>query len=83
MPLPPALTPLNQDAVPAGYGNLLARLGCTSPFCLHVPAPLITHPPSTPHQDAVRAGYGNLLARLGRTFVDFLCCLNNLHLHLR
>ena len=47
-------------------------------------APSCAPPPlMPPHQDAVRAGYGNLLARLGRTFVDFLCCLNNLHLHLR
>ena len=33
-------------------------------------------------QDVIRQGYGKILTQLGRTFVDFLCGLNNLHLHL-
>ena len=33
-------------------------------------------------QDVTRQGYGKILSQLGRNFVDFLCQLNNLHLHL-
>ncbi|GAX84474.1 hypothetical protein CEUSTIGMA_g11894.t1 [Chlamydomonas eustigma] len=33
-------------------------------------------------KDAFTMGYGSLISLMGRTFVDFLCGLNNLHLHL-
>ncbi|GAX76175.1 hypothetical protein CEUSTIGMA_g3619.t1 [Chlamydomonas eustigma] len=33
-------------------------------------------------KDAITMGYGTLISLIGRTFVDFLCGLNNLHLHL-